>query len=154
MTADDYFAIQNLVYRYCDRIDRGDLAGVGEMFAHADYLVAAEPEPVRDPRKVEAIYRSFTRLYADTGTPKTRHVTTNLIIEAQGPDTASAQSYCIVFQATGELPLQPIIACTNYDRFARVAGAWRFSERRIEMNLIGNLSQHLLQGVPVEPVRR
>ena len=29
-----YFAITNLVHRYADLIDRGDLAGVGQLFAH------------------------------------------------------------------------------------------------------------------------
>ena len=148
MMADDYFAIQNLVYRYCDRLDRGDFAAVGALFAHADFHVPSSPTPIRDPAAVAATYRQYTRLYPDTGTPKTRHVTTNLMIEPDGADAARAQSYVVVFQATGELPLQPVIACTNYDRFARVGGAWRFSERRIEMNLLGDLSAHMLQPIP------
>jgi hypothetical protein len=147
VTADDYFAIQNLVYRYCDRLDRGDFAGVGALFAHADFYVPAAPGPIRGAAVVESLYARYTRLYPDSGTPKTRHVTTNLIIEPEGLDAARAQSYVVVFQATDELPLQPVIACTNQDRFARVDGSWRFSERRIEINLSGDLSVHLLQPV-------
>jgi hypothetical protein len=74
-----------------------------------------------------------------------------LIIEPDGLDAARAQSYVVVFQATDELPLQPVVACTNHDRFARVDGAWRFSERRIEINLSGDLSVHLLQPVAASP---
>jgi SnoaL-like protein len=145
MTADDYFAIQNLIYRYCDRIDRGDFAGLAQLFAHAELHVPALPQPLRGVAAIEALYTRFTRLYPDTGTPKTRHVTSNVIIEAQGEDAARAQSYVLVHQATPELPLQPIIGGRYYDRFVRVAGTWRFAERRMEIDLFGDLSAHLLQ---------
>jgi 3-phenylpropionate/cinnamic acid dioxygenase small subunit len=151
MTADDYFAIQNLVYRYCDLIDRGDFGAVAALFAHADFFVPALPGPLRDPAAIEASYRQYTRIYPDTGTPKTRHLTTNLIIEPLGADAARAQSYVVVFQATAQLPLQPVIAGSYSDRFARVGAAWRFSERRMEMALFGNLSAHLLQPFGPDP---
>ena len=145
MTADDYFAIQNLIYRYCDRIDRGDFAGIAQLFAHAEIHVPALPAPVRGVAAIEAMYTQFTRLYPETGTPRTRHVTSNVIIEPDGADAARAQSYVLVHQATDVLPLQPIIGGRYYDRFAKTQGAWRFTERRMEMDLFGNLSAHLLQ---------
>jgi ketosteroid isomerase-like protein len=145
MTADDYFAIQNLIYRYCDRIDRGDFAGIAQLFAHAEIHVPALPAPVRGVAAIEAMYTQFTRLYPETGTPRTRHVTSNVIIEPDGADAARAQSYVLVHQATDVLPLQPIIGGRYYDRFAKTEGAWRFTERRMEMDLFGNLSAHLLQ---------
>jgi ketosteroid isomerase-like protein len=152
MTADDYCAIQNLIYRYCDRIDRGDFPGIAQLFAHAELYVPALPAPVRGVEAIAALYARFTRVYPDTGTPKTRHVTSNVIIEPDGEDAARAQSYVLVHQATETLPLQPIIGGRYYDRFARVGGVWRFSERRMEIDLFGNLSAHLLQ--PFGPERR
>ncbi len=145
MTADDYFAIQNLIYRYCDRIDRGDFAALGALFAHAAIHVPALPEPLRGAPAIEAMYRRFTRVYPETGTPRTRHVTSNVIIEPAGADAARAESYVMVHQATPALPLQPIISGRYADRFERVGGSWRFAERRMEMDLFGNLSAHLLQ---------
>ncbi len=145
MTADDYFQIQNLIYRYCDRIDHGDFAGIAQIFAHAAIYVPALPEPVRGVQAIEAMYAQFTRIYPETGTPRTRHVTSNVIIEPDGEDAARAQSYVLVHQATATLPLQPIIGGRYHDRFARVDGAWRFIERRMEMDLFGDLSAHLLQ---------
>ncbi len=149
MTADDYFSIQNLVYVYCHRIDRGDFAGLGELFAHAVILVPASAQQVKGAAAVHDMYARFTRRYAD-GTPKTAHVTSNLIIEAEGADAARAQSYFTVHQATDALPMQPIIGGRYFDRFARVDGRWRFSERRIEIDLTGNLSEHLLQAIAPE----
>jgi hypothetical protein len=149
VNAADYFAIQNLVYSYCHRIDRGDFAGVGELLRHAAIIVPASSEPVRGVAAIHDMYAKFTRRYPDGNTPKTAHVTSNLIIEADGPDAARAQSYFLVHQATAALPLQPIIGGRYFDRFARVAGSWRFTERRIEIDLVGNLSAHMLQ--PIAP---
>ena len=148
MTADDYFAIQNLLYRYCDRLDRGDLDGMAKLFANADVYLPADPKPIRDPARIAALYRQYTRIYPDTGTPKTRHVTTNVMIEPEGETAARAQSYVIVFQATDSLQLQPVIGGRNYDRFERVDAVWRFRERRIESDLMGDLSAHMLQAIP------
>jgi 3-phenylpropionate/cinnamic acid dioxygenase small subunit len=152
MTADDYFAIQNLLYRYCDCMDRADFRGAAQLFAHAALHVPARAEPVRGVDDIAAMYALFTRVYPDSGTPKTRHVTSNVIIEPEGEQAARAQSYILVHQATEQLPLQPIISGRYYDRFARVGGVWRFSERRMEMDLFGNLSAHLLQ--PFGPGQR
>ena len=145
MTADDYFQIQNLIYRYCDRIDRGDFAGIAQIFAHAAIYVPALPEPVRGVQAIAAMYAQFTRIYPETGTPRTRHVTSNVIIEPEGENAARAESYVLVHQATPALALQAIIGGRYHDRFARVEGAWRFIERRMEMDLFGDLSAHLLQ---------
>jgi len=149
VTADDYFAIQNLVYRYCDRLDRGDLAGMAELFAGADVYLPADPDPIRDPKRILELYRQYTRIYPDSGTPKTRHVTTNLMIESEGDSAARAQSYVIVFQATDVFKLQPVIGGRNLDRFIKADGRWRFRERRIETDLFGDLSAHLL--LPLGP---
>ena len=145
MTADDYFAIQNLIYRYCDRIDRADFAGIAQLFAHAQLHVPALPAPVTGVAAIEAMYAHFTRVYPETGTPRTKHVTSNVIIEPDGENAARSQSYILVHQAAAHLPLQPIIGGRYFDRFAKVEGVWRFSERRMEMDLFGDLSAHLLR---------
>jgi hypothetical protein len=147
MTAEDCFAIQNLVYAYCHRIDRGDFAGIAELFAHADIIVPAATAPVRGVQAIHDMYAQFTRRYPDGNTPKTAHVTSNLIIEADGTEAARSQAYFLVHQATEALPLQPIIGGRYFDKFARVSGKWRFSERRIEIDLVGNLSAHMLQAI-------
>ena len=144
MTADDYAAIHNLIYRYCDRLDRGDLAGMAALFAHADFYVPGSAQPVGGPAAIVDLYSRYVRIYSDTGTPKTRHLTANVIIEPEGQDAARAQSYVVVFQGLRELPLQPIVGGRNYDRFARVDGCWRFVQRRIESDLFGDLSSHML----------
>lgn len=150
MSAEDFFAIQNLVYSYCHSIDRADFAALGELFRHAVLIVPAAPEPVRGAQAAAEMYARFARRYPPGNTLKTAHVTSNLMIEADGPDAARAQSYFVVHQATEALPLQPIIGGRYFDRFARVGGQWRFTERRIEVDLVGNLSAHMLQSLAPE----
>lgn len=145
MQADDYFQIQNLIHRYCDRIDRADFDGLGQLFAEADvYLPATDQWFRRDAAGLTAMYRSWVRLHAD-GTPRTRHVTTNLIIEPDGPDAARTQTYIMVYQDAPGCPLQPIVGGRYADRFVKSDGTWHFAERRMEIDMFGNLSAHMLQ---------
>lgn len=141
--------IKNLIYRYADYLDRGELDHVASLF-HAGKIIARagndEDVEIVGAEAVEAMYRSFTRLYEDNGTPHTKHVTTNVIVDVEeGGMCASARSYAVVFQSLEDFPLQPIIGVRYFDRFERVDGSWRFTERRIDSDQFGDLSRHLLQ---------
>ena len=141
--ADDAREIENLVYAYAERIDAGDLAGVGELFRHG--RIEAQPGVLFEgEEQVRGLYESATRLHED-GTPRTRHVTTNVIVEvADDGLTASARSSYTVLQQTDELPLQPIIVGRYRDSFHRVDGRWEFDTRQMFVDLTGDLSDHLL----------
>ncbi|MEZ5382487.1 MAG: nuclear transport factor 2 family protein [Microthrixaceae bacterium] len=135
--------VENLVYTYAERIDSGDLVGVAELFAHGR-IQAAPGVVFEGAEQVRSMYEGATRLYAD-GTPRTRHVTTNVAVTVADDDlTAAARSYYTVFQATDELPLQAIIAGRYHDTFHRVEGEWRFDTREMFVELTGNLDHHLL----------
>ena len=145
--ADDAREIENLLYTYAERIDLGDLDGVAELFTHGRVAASpdASPDQVAEGRDgVLALYRGSTRIY-DDGSPHTRHVTTNSIIEvAAGGNTAAARSYYTVFQQLEDFPLQPIIAGRYHDSFQRLAGSWWFDTRIMIVDLVGDLSRHLL----------
>lgn len=140
---DDHRAIENLLYRYAERIDAGDFEGVAELFRHATIIAAGGQHRIEGYEAVLAMYRGFTRLY-DDGTPRTQHIVSNARIEVDG-DNAQAHSRFTVLQATDALTLQPIIAGRYEDRFSRIDGAWRFAERAMIPTLYGDVSQHLLQ---------
>jgi 3-phenylpropionate/cinnamic acid dioxygenase small subunit len=140
---DAYRAIENLIYRYAERIDAGDLEGVAALFRHGRISAPAENSVVEGYDAVLAMYRAACRIYPETGTPRTRHVTTNVLIEVEG-DTAIARSTFTVFQATEALPLQPIITGRYSDRFALRDGLWHFSERAMHVDFVGDCSAHLL----------
>jgi uncharacterized protein (TIGR02246 family) len=137
---DDANAIRALVHEYAERLDAGDLDGVAALFAHATWSAPIRPEPLRGTAEVRSAYDGVI-LYED-GTPCTKHIISNVNVEVDG-DRAAARSYFTVLQARPDLPLQPIIAGRYHDGFERVDGQWRFADRMIIPDLIGDLSKHL-----------
>jgi 3-phenylpropionate/cinnamic acid dioxygenase small subunit len=92
---------------------------------------------------VEKMLRDNLVVY-DDGTPRTKHVTTNVAIEVdEEAGTAVARSYFTVLQALPDLALQPIVSGRYRDRFERHEGRWRFVERRVQTDLVGDVSGHL-----------
>ena len=135
-------AIADLILTYAERLDAGDLAGVAALFRDAVYHSSQGGTYPGSAAVLEVLTRKVV-LYPD-GTPRTKHVTTNVIVDVdEAAGTATARSYFTVMQATEQLPLQPVIAGRYHDRFARVDGAWRFTDRLILVDLVGNLSQHV-----------
>ncbi|MDP3967495.1 MAG: nuclear transport factor 2 family protein [Nocardioides sp.] len=145
--ADSAREIENLLYTYAELIDGGDLDGVAALFAHGRIhgQEGGGPETVFEGRDgVRALYESATRIYEDTGTPKTKHVTTNARIEVdEDAGTAFSRAYYTVYQATDALPLQVIITGRYGDTFHRVEGRWWFDTRTMYVDQVGDLSHHL-----------
>jgi ketosteroid isomerase-like protein len=139
-TMDDRAAIAALVYGYAERIDAGDLAGVAALFADGVFRSERGGRYEGTPA-VRAVLEKLVKLH-DDGTPRTKHVTTNLVVEVDG-DAATARSYFTVLQQTAAVPLQAIVAGRYHDRFVRVGGRWRFADRLVHMDLVGNLGDHL-----------
>ncbi len=135
-------AIENLLYAYAERMDAGDFLGVAALFDAATYGPAGGPM-LSGSAELEAVLRSMVQLH--DGTPATKHVTTNVIVEL-GEDArrASARSYFTVLQALADFPLQVIVAGRYHDRFVRDESGWRFIERLVWMDLTGDLSRHLV----------
>jgi SnoaL-like domain len=140
---DNARVIENLIHTYAERIDAGDLAGVAELFEHGR-IEAAPGIVIEGSEQVRKLYEGSTRLY-DDGTPRTRHVTTNVTIEVDDESVAaSSRSYYTVFQQTDDLPLQAIIAGRYHDTFHLVEGRWCFDTRAMFVDLKGDLGHHLL----------
>ena len=147
----DSCEIKNIIYRYADLIDRGDLRAVAAMFSRGKIIAVdgqGQQNEIVGEDAIYGMYSSFTRLYQDDGSPHTKHMTSNVMVDVdEAGDTASSQAYAVVFQAVDDFPLQPIIGVRYYDKFARSEDGWHFTERRIESHLFGDLSRHLLQEV-------
>jgi ketosteroid isomerase-like protein len=135
-------AIRNLLGRYCELMDAGDFAGIGELFADA---VVADEHGTEVARGADGVRRLYEKTRVYDGWPRTRHLTTNTIIDVdEVRGTATARSAYVVLQATDALALQPIIAGRYADTFQRHPdGHWAFAERRFAVDLVGDLSHHL-----------
>ncbi|WP_336054544.1 nuclear transport factor 2 family protein [Streptomyces sp. CA2R101] len=141
--ASSHRAVENLIARYAELVDDGDFAGLGVLLADATFKGSGEP--VRGREAIEKMFRDTLIVYAD-GTPRTQHVTTNIAIEVdEQANTAISRSYVTVLQALPDLPLQPIVGGRYHDRFERRGEQWLFTERRVRVNLVGDVSHHLRQ---------
>src|SRR5688572_15734394 len=101
-------AILNLLYAYAERMDNGDLEGAAGLFKQAQ--IEKGSGPPFDHQDILAYWRAVVILYPD-GTPRTKHVITNPILEIdEEAGRASCRSYYTVFQAAPDLPLQPVAA--------------------------------------------
>jgi 3-phenylpropionate/cinnamic acid dioxygenase small subunit len=134
-------AIANLIYRYAFLVDDGDFAGLGTLFADGQLVLNDAPAAV-GAAGVERFAHASLQLHGD-GTPGTRHVISNVIIEIDDDEMAArAEAYYTVFQALADFPLQPI-ACGRYqDSFMRRNGRWVYRQKVIRTGLMGDLSRH------------
>lgn len=138
-------AIENLLFLYAERIDSGDFKGVAELFTDGEIVGPDGKVAASGHAAVLALYQSSTRLYPDNGTPHTKHVTSNVILEVdETNDMAKARSYFTVFQQVDDFPLQAIISGRYHDTFEKAAEKWRFKQRHMLPELCGDLSRHLL----------
>jgi 3-phenylpropionate/cinnamic acid dioxygenase small subunit len=147
----DHDAVTELIYTYAERLDAGDFEGLADLFTHAELTTEGIDRVSRGRDQVLALYANWTRRYPDDGTPKTKHVMTNVIVDVvEEAGSAATRSYFTVLQAVpGALALQPIVAGRYRDRFERVDGKWRFTSMHIIIDLMGDLSQHGLAPLDV-----
>lgn len=136
----DEIAIANLLYRYAQYIDSGDFDSAAGLFCHASIKLHDAYEQVTY-KELLTLWQKSIIIYPD-GTPKTKHVITNPIINIQD-GTATCHSYYTVMQCTDRLPLQAIASGRYYDEFVKIKGEWRYAFRDYSLHdAFGNMSHH------------
>ncbi|MEY2571179.1 MAG: hypothetical protein QOE63_1529 [Acidimicrobiaceae bacterium] len=143
MATNAHEAIRHLLYRYCELMDAGDFEGMAALFAQATLTEEHGHVVAEGYDGAHRLWAGGTQTY--DGSPRTRHITANSIIEvADDGNRATARSSYVVFQATDALALQPIITGRYRDAFALADdGAWHFTERCFYVDHVGDLSHHL-----------
>jgi 3-phenylpropionate/cinnamic acid dioxygenase small subunit len=144
---ESYHAITTLLYRYAECIDAADFDGIGVLFANAKITNEGYDAEIAGAEAVANLYRSTNRVH-DDGTLRTRHLTSNVIVDIDdAAGTARTRSAFVVFQATPELPLQPIVSGRYRDEFAARDSVWSFAHRHILLDHVGNVREHLHPGL-------
>jgi hypothetical protein len=135
--------VRNLLGRYCERLDAGDLTAVGALFAHGHLATEDGTVLATGADEVADFYRRGTRLHG--GSPRTKHLVIDTVLEpaADGAAIVARSSYVVLQAVDRELALQPIIAGRYVDSFDRGADGWTWVERRFAVDLMGDLSHHL-----------
>jgi 3-phenylpropionate/cinnamic acid dioxygenase small subunit len=144
MNIEERLAITELLYRYAELIDAGDFDGVGQLLARATFG-GTGPQGVSGAENIAKLFAKTTRRYPEYGnTPRTRHLVLNPIVELSPERTATSRSTFCVVQNTETLPLQPIVVGRYFDAFSCDDAGWYFTERKVEVQMIGDVSAHLM----------
>jgi len=134
----DKLAVTELLYRYAELIDAGDFDGLGALLGQGNFMGVSGAE------RIAKLFATTTRRFPEHGnTPRTRHLVLNPIVDVDG-DVATARSTFCVVQQTDVVALQPIAVGRYADTFARDGEGWHFSERTVDIQMIGDVSDHLL----------
>ncbi|MBJ20717.1 MAG: Ring hydroxylating enzyme beta subunit [Deltaproteobacteria bacterium] len=144
-TWESHHAISTLMFRYAECVDQANFDGLSELFAHGT-IRSTSAKKADEGMRGEAVgrfYAATNRVHED-GTLRTRHLATNVQIEIdEAADSATARSYYVVLQSTPDLPFQAIVGGRYEDHFVRAGGEWRFDDRLIRVDQLGDLSEHL-----------
>jgi len=143
VTAPPYEAIRNLLGTYCELIDAGDFAGLGELFSDAVLLDERGRVAARGAADTTALWTGMIKRY--DGSPRTRHTVNGPVIEVRDDGTADCRSSFVVFQQLGAGRLAPIAAGRYRDTFASDEGVWRFTSRQFFLDQTGDVSQHMME---------
>ncbi|SDC90428.1 SnoaL-like domain-containing protein [Mycolicibacterium neoaurum] len=130
--------ITELLYRYAELIDAGDFDGVGALLGRGNFMGVAGPAAIAE------LFAATTRRFPEHGNrPRTRHLVLNPIVDIDA-DSARARSTFVVVQQTDTVALQPIVVGRYADTFARDEHGWYFTERTVDVEMIGDISDHLM----------
>lgn len=130
--------ITELLYRYAELIDAGDFDGVGALLGRGNFMGVAGPAAIAE------LFAATTRRFPEHGNrPRTRHLVLNPIVDIDA-DSARARSTFVVVQQTVTVALQPIVVGRYADTFARDEHGWYFTERTVDVEMIGDISDHLM----------
>jgi 3-phenylpropionate/cinnamic acid dioxygenase small subunit len=114
---------------------------VGAVFSGASGRSAATGAVLRTPAEIRAVYE---RIVLHEGTPRTRHLMNNLVIEMDdGADVATGRCSYTVLQAVepGE-PIQIVVVGRYEDRYRRGPDGWYLTDRLFHVDLDGDQSRH------------
>jgi len=138
----DQEEISCLINEYSRKVDSGDLEGFAALFADGAWFLEGT-QPNYGSQAITENVTSNLILYSD-GTPRTRHVNTNVNIEVDAQhNRATCQRYVSILQQTDKLPLQVIASGDYFDEFAKTGGRWHFTKTEVRRPFLGDVSHHI-----------
>lgn len=134
----DKLEITELLYRYAELIDAGDFDGVGALLGRGNFM------GVQGAEAISGLFAKTTRRFPEHGNrTRTRHLVLNPIVEIDTGTARARSTFCVV-QQTDTVALAPIVVGRYADSFARDERGWYFTERKVDVEMIGDVSDHLM----------
>ena len=136
-------SIENLIARYAELIDAGDLDRPGGAVRRRPLRRRGRRRGAGGGSRSRGCFAAWCACTRTARRAPSTSRPTSASTWTTAAGTAVAHSYVTVFQALPDLPLQPIVAGRYRDVFSCTDGAWHFVERRFTTDLVGDVSKHL-----------
>ena len=137
--SDDRDEISNLIARYAELLNLGQIDELGELFRYGRITSTTNDDILVGTEAVKEMYR--TSVVFPEQLPDTLLFTTNLQIDVDG-DSATGKAYFLGMHRTST-GMAAVIAGRYHDEFRRIDGRWWFHHRHMLPDMIGDLSSHL-----------
>jgi ketosteroid isomerase-like protein len=137
--SNDYWEISNLIARYAELLNLGQIDEVGELFRYGKITSTTSATPREGSEAVAAMYRDT--VHFPEKLPDTLLFTSNLQIHVDG-DQATGKAYFVAMHQT-DRGVAAVVAGRYHDEFRRIDGRWWFHHRHMIPDLTGDLSSHL-----------
>jgi hypothetical protein len=138
-TNDDRWAISNLIARYAELLNLGQIEELGELFRYGRISSSNNEGVYEGTEAVVGMYRAS--VVFPEKLPDTLLFTSNLQVEVEG-DSATSKAYFLGMHQTDH-GVAAVIAGRYHDEFRRIEGQWWFHHRHMLPDLAGDLSSHL-----------
>jgi hypothetical protein len=146
--SDDRWEIGNLIARYAELLNLGQIVEIGELFRYGRITSSNSDDVHEGSEAVVAMYRRS--VHFPEKLPDTLLFTSNLQLEVDG-DSATGKAYFLgMHQTEGGGGVVAVIAGRYHDEFRRIDGRWWFHHRHMIPDLAGDLSSHLREPMPNE----
>lgn len=150
---EDLESVRSTWLDYCNRLDAGDLAGLGDVFAEdadleMDGLGRSLDGTYHGRRAIIDDFYARTALPSPGASPRfmTGHISTNMQIELDG-DAATTLAY--FFEIVDD---NLVLIGTYQHRLRRDADRWRFVFLRISVRYRARIEAREVRGQPLAPI--
>jgi hypothetical protein len=134
-------ACERIVYAYSRALDLGDMSAAADFFAENGSMA----RPMAPNQLIQGRESIRAALLTRPKTLLTKHLASNVMIEAISRDEAGGLSYLTMISATPGDAVAPYVSAGPVyfgefkDRFVREGGEWKFLERHgsIQMKFFG-----------------
>ena len=118
--------IRDTIARYAHLVDRGRIDELVALFTEDATLEAGDGPPVRGRDAIRAVFLGTGRRLASAAAPLIRHHVSNVLIDVESPDAATASSYFLAITDHG-----PDHWGRYRDRLVPAGDRWLFQHRRV-----------------------
>ena len=132
---EDRAEIADLVHRYAEMLDTGDVDGVLAHFERATWRSASTGTVLTTSDELRGVYSA---LVPADGPIRTRHLMHNLVVELDGADDARARcSYTVLEGGDPGAPVRILLVGRYEDTYRRDDAGWYLTDRVFHVDLDG-----------------